>query len=158
MTHYRGGITINFTQINFGLLQHFSFLLVRHFIKGNVRHTDTWVSFEEQCGFALDVGTAASVLADDPDARDRLLQVVAQVNEAGVGWTRGVLLELLWSSPEAMRAPVTAVRAVERASRWARLTRGSPLRKYRDHRASSRICAVTARRTTRPSMASSSGR
>jgi hypothetical protein len=73
-----------------------------HFIQWAL---DSWASFEEQCGFALDVGTAASVLADDPDARDRLLQVVEPVNEAAVGWTRGVLLELLWSSPEAMRAP-----------------------------------------------------
>jgi hypothetical protein len=86
-----------------------------HFIQWAL---DTWVSFEEQCGFALDVGTAASVLADDPDARDRLLQVVAQVNEAGVGWTRGVLLELLWSSPEAMRAP-TLQATISFASRIA---------------------------------------
>jgi hypothetical protein len=73
-----------------------------HFIQWAL---DSWASFEDQCGIALDVGTVASVLADDPDTRDRLVQIVKPVGEPTADWTRGVLLELLWPSPEAMRAP-----------------------------------------------------
>lgn len=62
------------------------------------------IALEETCGIALDVRTAAAVMAGDESIRDALHSAVPDQSQPTRSWAFGVILELLWPQAEAMRS------------------------------------------------------
>jgi hypothetical protein len=95
----------------------------RLFRQGSSHETDLisadalreWSMLEQKIGFAIDQRTACGLLCKNANFVARLASAVADEGKGEDGWAFGVLLSILWTSPESVRAQ--ALRAPMRYSR-----------------------------------------